>query len=63
MGYSFENQKYKIQSNIFKISTSFLNFKLQILRLALELYANSLTQFVDRKVVGLVPKYKVLPAC
>ena len=30
----FQNQKHKIQNNIFKIATSFLNFKLQIIALA-----------------------------
>ena len=30
-----KNQKHKIHRNIFKITTSFLNFKLQIIRLAL----------------------------
>ena len=40
------------QSDIFKIRTSFLNLKLQIIRL---------TEFVDRKVAGLMPKY-YLPA-
>ena len=29
-----KNQKHKIHRNIFKITTSFLNFKLQIIRLA-----------------------------
>ena len=29
-----QNQKHKIQINIFKLTTSFLNFKLQIIRLA-----------------------------
>ena len=33
MGHRF-NTKNKIQSNIFKLTTSFLNFKLQIIRLA-----------------------------
>ena len=35
MGYSFkQNQKHKNQSNIFQTGTSFLNLKLQIIRLA-----------------------------
>ena len=34
MGHSFNTKNTKIQSNIFKITTSFLNFKLQIIRLA-----------------------------
>ena len=34
MGHSFKTKKHKIQSNIFKITTSFLNLKLQIIRLA-----------------------------
>ena len=40
------------QSDIFKIRTSFLNLKLQIIRL---------TEFVDRKVARLMLKY-YLPA-
>ena len=49
-----QNQKHKIQSNVFKI-TSFLNFKLQIIRLAqraLELYANSLKQLATFIIVA-----------
>ena len=35
MGHSqLQNQKHKIQSNIFKTTTPYLNFKLQIIRLA-----------------------------
>ena len=35
MGYSFkQNQKHKIQSHILKIRPSFLNLKMQIIRLA-----------------------------
>ena len=82
MGYSFK--KHKIQSNIFKIRTYFLNIKLQIIRLAqghwncttthrnsyFYSYTNEKTflavhfpkgcQFVDSKVLDLVPKYYLL---
>ena len=34
MGVQLENQKRKFQSNILKTRTSFLNFKLQIIKLA-----------------------------
>ena len=46
MGYNFKTKNPK-QSDIFKIRTSFLNLKLQIIRL---------TEFVDKKA-------KVLPTC
>ena len=34
MGYSFKTKGKKNQSNAFKIRTTFLNFKMQIIRLA-----------------------------
>ena len=45
MGYNFkENKKCKIQRNVFKIRTFFLNLKLFLSISTLELYANSLKQ-------------------